>query len=185
MPCTWSSPRAWGCFYREGAREHRPGVFPTCVGVFLQPAIYPTDHEGLPHVRGGVSGGALPSECRTASSPRAWGCFYPSESDDQEKRVFPTCVGVFLKLDQNQLAAVGLPHVRGGVSHRFVGFDTVTQVFPTCVGVFPNLTTHFCNVVRLPHVRGGVSDEVVFAVLQLLSSPRAWGCFCSARSLRL
>ena len=37
--CLWSSPRAWGCFFRRYASGQYTAVFPTCVGVFLQTVI--------------------------------------------------------------------------------------------------------------------------------------------------
>ena len=72
------------------------GVFPTCVGVFLDLLERLMTQLRLPHVRGGVSTyiGHL---------------FTMTE-------VFPTCVGVFLTYSALKIRAHGLPHVRGGVS---------------------------------------------------------------------
>ena len=50
----------------------------------------------LPHVRGGVSWGPEPSARPPQSSPRAWGCFFEKRLYKAKKKVFPTCVGVFL-----------------------------------------------------------------------------------------
>ena len=53
---------------------------------------------------------------KTASSPRAWGCFDEIRKTVIVHRVFPTCVGVFPWEGDSVCAADGLPHVRGGVS---------------------------------------------------------------------
>ena len=60
-------------------------------------------------------------------------------------------------------------------------FFHVIKVFPTCVGVF--LTRKECldAAGSLPHVRGGVSILVCECKPEVVSSPRAWGCF-SART---
>ena len=91
----------------------------------------------------------------------------------------------------------GLPHVRGGVS--FSGAHgrvcevssprawgcfpdlsvsrTIRVVFPTCVGVFLPMVYSFVLSESLPHVRGGVSNFNGWLSPEMLSSPRAWGCF--------
>ena len=56
-----------------------------------------------------------------------------------------------------------------------------TPVFPTCVGVFPPRIMTVTVTLCLPHVRGGVSGEDKFLRMIQMSSPRAWGCFCSIR----
>ena len=96
---------------------------------------------------------------------------------DQVPVVFPTCVGVFLSFLMNPDKAVGLPHVRGGVSDKMIvdwGDGTSSPrawgcfylkedmtlrivVFPTCVGVFPEDEARELTDAGLPHVRGGVS----------------------------
>ena len=113
----------------------------------------------------------------SGSSPRAWGCFFLSCPGHQYEAVFPTCVGVFPLPVLDHPEAVGLPHVRGGVSGKGLSLDTpipssprawgcfhtsdygadVSGVFPTCVGVFLICWIKY-NV-------------------YLKSSPRAWGCF--------
>ena len=50
-----SSPRAWGCFQAAIGFYLFPLVFPTCVGVFLEPCSARPGASCLPHVRGGVS----------------------------------------------------------------------------------------------------------------------------------
>ena len=111
-----SSPRAWGCFFTCQNKQKQPKVFPTCVGVFLEDYVENAEGPCLPHVRGGVSfeqGANLPM---SRSSPRAWGCFRPEVSPGAVRRVFPTCVGVFLRCRWRGYPAQRLPHVRGGVS---------------------------------------------------------------------
>ena len=173
----WSSPRAWGCFQGRSRQQHRPAVFPTCVGVFPRSLIFVIAVLGLPHVRGGVSMRMDEHGEKLQSSPRAWGCFLQ--------------VGVLDEVKQC------LPHVRGGVSseagpgHPGAGssprawgcFSTDTCssltpfVFPTCVGVFPSQRHPLQVMLGLPHVRGGVSDSRMSMYVPIRSSPRAWGCF--------
>ena len=52
------------------------------------------------------------------SSPRPWGCFPVPRPVHVERAVFPTSVGVFPDFDREEEEALGLPHVRGGVSIR-------------------------------------------------------------------
>ena len=112
-----SSPRAWGCFVIELGLQLEIEVFPTCVGVFHDALSRRLLLEGLPHVRGGVSGYLmLPIEA-DESSPRAWGCFLPLMIKSTATLVFPTCVGVFPEVINLKWRDVGLPHVRGGVSY--------------------------------------------------------------------
>ena len=154
---TTSSPRAWGCFLLQLVKEAKESVFPTCVGVFLVQKCRFCIRIGLPHVRGGVSPLPCPPCLCKPSSPRAWGCFSPSAFSFQGRAVFPTCVGVFLRVASLQKEPGSLPHVRGGVSLSkvfperskessprawgcFFLYTIATlpgQVFPTCVGVFP------------------------------------------------
>ena len=51
-----SSPHAWGCFLLTLADHWAAEVFPTRVGVFLEPADRAPGYVRLPHTRGGVSG---------------------------------------------------------------------------------------------------------------------------------
>ena len=50
-----SSPREWGCFSPTDPCEPRLGVFPTRVGVFLDPCVVGDFAKSLPHASGGVS----------------------------------------------------------------------------------------------------------------------------------
>ena len=175
---SWSSPRAWGCFWAMKRACSTSSVFPTCVGVFLKTVEEKEQAVGLPHVRGGVSCLHVVVYFFYQSSPRAWGCFPLVSGIIHFIAVFPTCVGVFLALITSRALEASLPHVRGGVSltdrtgvwgsassprawgcffsHIFV--HSRHKVFPTCVGVFPHMPPVVCSQVR--------------------SSPRAWGCFC-------
>ena len=153
-----SSPRAWGCFSSCSGRYYSYCVFPTCVGVFPTRCSTGQNQRSLPHVRGGVSGLDCFGLAVNRSSPRAWGCFYPRPESGVKSRVFPTCVGVFLRSGFVTPSCSSLPHVRGGVScflKRMLNFCQSsprawgcfhgkgsrrrrTSVFPTCVGVFPS-----------------------------------------------
>ena len=70
-----SSPHSWGCFHHRLRKLFEQYVFPTLVGVFLTARIPLAGVDGLPHTRGGVSGGFYKSVSRTWSSPHSWGCF--------------------------------------------------------------------------------------------------------------
>ena len=172
-----SSPRAWGCFSVIMPVGGPSGVFPTCVGVFLYPFTIGFPSSCLPHVRGGVSTFMKPAFEVNGSSPRAWGCFRNRQEKGFERRVFPTCVGVFPKSTRKRFRKTCLPHVRGGVSISTFDDSSVTassprawgcflkmvilfnfqSVFPTCVGVFLDSRVSKPRPISLPHVRGGVS----------------------------
>ena len=192
-----SSPRAWGCFRQAYSPCGSSIVFPTCVGVFPTFAGSNTTELSLPHVRGGVSVFLLLRRGSSPSSPRAWGCFQGASPRPARLRVFPTCVGVFPGARLKAEGVLRLPHVRGGVSMRFVGkgvkFESSPRawgcfreglhqqpsllVFPTCVGVFLSRTPDPGTTAGLPHVRGGVSHAIGNDLRLPGSSPRAWGCF--------
>ena len=151
-----SSPRSWGCFCWR--RHPGPGwrVFPTLVGVFLLGQKARTIWSGLPHARGGVSSYRPTSSNARRSSPRSWGCFCHGQGRPDGIPVFPTLVGVFLRLGIALAPLVGLPHARGGVSTcspptgrkvlssprswgcflRPLILAAIPIVFPTLVGVF-------------------------------------------------
>ena len=127
-----------------------------CVGVFLALTFIIVVPPRLPHVRGGVSYYGLYSHSTALSSPCAWGCFCIWIKYQEQHRVFPMCVGVFL----NVLYIFSL--------------DTV---FPMCVGVFLKCRKRKEILGRLPHVRGGVSTGMYADLTAATSSPCAWGCF--------
>ncbi len=153
---TGSSPRAWGCFFRQWTCFRRLLVFPTCVGVFLASDDQINCNLSLPHVRGGVSYRPERPSSSAPSSPRAWGCFCTRGVCIPCRTVFPTCVGVFPQVTSWPGTPTSLPHVRGGVSvitseqyKKWVSSPrawgcfsqglprrTAFFVFPTCVGVF-------------------------------------------------
>ncbi len=54
-----------------------------------------SDSFSLPHARGGVSDGINPPRFYCVSSPRSWGCFLDTYQPCNQRRVFPTLVGVF------------------------------------------------------------------------------------------
>ncbi len=111
-----SSPRPWGCFDNLVLLAHRHQVFPTPVGVFPVPVEPGPAIACLPHARGGVSKSGHLKTIITGSSPRPWGCFRHELWQRRGGGVFPTPVGVFLPGRSGRLAALGLPHARGGVS---------------------------------------------------------------------
>ena len=113
-----SSPRTWGCFYPYPGAIFPGTVFPTHVGVFLSVWALPVLLLRLPHARGGVSPGTGPKGRWVLSSPRTWGCFSAHRRKHPHSRVFPTHVGVFLRIRIRVSIRVSLPHARGGVSVR-------------------------------------------------------------------
>ncbi len=109
-----SSPHAWGCFLYVTLLFLSLCVFPTCVGVFLDKAYKGMKATSLPHMRGGVSRPYGGHSCSTRSSPHAWGCFCQDNVAQAGRRVFPTCVGVFLTYAGAWPRRRCLPHMRGG-----------------------------------------------------------------------
>ena len=96
--------------------ERCEGVFPTHVGVFPDRRLIVLTIAGLPHARGGVSAGAISSKAVGSSSPRTWGCFREPPHSILKVTVFPTHVGVFLRIASSGSFSRCLPHARGGVS---------------------------------------------------------------------
>ena len=136
--------------------HHDIGVFPTLVGVFLEKARAKRTPRSLPHACGGVSRKSEGEKNAPESSPRLWGCFRHCRSDSSGRDVFPTLVGVFLRVYSLKEGRMSLPHACGGVSRssgseprerssspRLWGcFPLIappvpsSMVFPTLVGVF-------------------------------------------------
>ena len=96
---TQSSPRPWGCFQMSATEYLIDAVFPTPVGVFLSFSVSFALSIGLPHARGGVSGVLVDQRYWPVSSPRPWGCFLVAVPLRQTGKVFPTPVGVFLRIN--------------------------------------------------------------------------------------
>ena len=133
----------------------------------------------------------------SVSSPRTWGCFLLLNAFLIICRVFPTHVGVFLKIHDVLHDLLCLPHARGGVSaplwlpahpiwssprtwgcFQCVVFPAhLTDVFPTHVGVFLFWGKSHHLPTCLPHARGGVSCQERGFIDVWESSPRTWGCF--------
>ncbi|MDF3055263.1 MAG: hypothetical protein K0Q74_1170 [Gammaproteobacteria bacterium] len=78
-------------------------------------------------------------------------------------------MGVFLVSVPELDAAVGLPHVRGGVSNIAICEKSSDMSSPR-VGVFLTLSIKIIVVTGLPHMRGGVSKNDAFIFIQLQSS---------------
>ena len=116
LPAWRSSPRTWGCFRPPAVASARHWVFPTHVGVFLTARMNRKVDAGLPHARGGVSTTGLWALACWWSSPRTWGCFRAGSRTSRWRRVFPTHVGVFPRLQRAGRGKCRLPHARGGVS---------------------------------------------------------------------
>ena len=173
---TPSSPRMWGGSPTIHHRGRRAFVFPTHVGVFLPHRKMRKLSSGLPHACGGVPGDRRDPRHCCESSPRMWGCSYLGYAMNFGPYVFPTHVGVFLRLVSGLENMCRLPHACGGVP-TVLGITQNTQgVFPTHVGVF--LQKMWGDQVGpcLPHACGGVPNPGVFYAYLVPSSPRMWGC---------
>ena len=131
-----SSPHAWGCFYQQSPYPPPAQVFPTCVGVFLLLTFIDINRRCLPHMRGGVSALLRGRLSVAASSPHAWGCFYPTPYHTDRERVFPTCVGVFLSFVNTAPSSTSLPHMRGGVSYMYAVPQNMQLSSPHAWGCF-------------------------------------------------
>ncbi len=156
-----SSPRTWGCFQWYALVSNGNYVFPTNVGVFPPNRTQDRTGGSLPHERGGVSGYDDAHDRPAQSSPRTWGCFYRQCQPVFAGRVFPTNVGVFLRMAVVRRARERLPHERGGVSStgyrgKLKSWSSprtwgcflpspfsypFLYVFPTNVGVFPRTSS--------------------------------------------
>ena len=200
----WSSPRPWGCFFKQYPGKPHSCVFPTPVGVFLGALMRLRYPRSLPHARGGVSNTNAKARDMLESSPRPWGCFPRPRRCRRPRLVFPTPVGVFPRLRLRDVDKPGLPHARGGVSTRsFIqiikpvssprpwGCFLIARclglqlfVFPTPVGVFPAESAAIDPAASLPHARGGVSPIDIVAFFYIPSSPRPWGCFFILMKMR-
>ena len=174
-------------------------VFPTLVGVFLSSLWIWAFVPRLPHARGGVSKSSAPAIADDTSSPRSWGCFYFDSQRPFPDPVFPTLVGVFLKVASVLAVPACLPHARGGVSQYTIECQGCSKssprswgcfffsfyhkkevlVFPTLVGVFLFIVFISNIISSLPHARGGVSIYGYVPLVLGKSSPRSWGCFRS------
>ena len=174
-----SSPRMWGCFYRDDPFHLRGVVFPTHVGVFPSRPQSPPAGCCLPHACGGVSTILYRSSEMRESSPRMWGCFLYLGMVAPLGCVFPTHVGVFLWAKDEVAPPIRLPHACGGVSAsidqhiaalrsspRMWGCfcdstcrKVYSNVFPTHVGVFHISGSSGWYADCLPHACGGVSEQ--------------------------
>ena len=111
-----SSPRPWGCFYRDMFGQRLAAVFPTPVGVFLHTVCCWLRLQSLPHARGGVSRASCLRRLFVLSSPRPWGCFLNGAS--------------------GHIDLCCLPHARGGVSSDSTPFSLRFQSSPRPWGCF-------------------------------------------------
>ena len=151
-------------------------VFPTHVGVYLNPAYGTFPNFSFPHARGGVP---IINRERLGIP-----------------LVFPTHVGVYRPFSFIGTAPNSFPHARGGVPPRpnlmggysefsprtwgctesFPPVNAQAGVFPTHVGVYRRPCDVPTSGEGFPHARGGVPRDGATTFYQLKFSPRTWGC---------
>ena len=173
-----SSPHTRGCFHGKAYETHRGQVFPAYAGVFPTDSVDYVTVAGLPRIRGGVSGGLIPSTPAIMSSPHTRGCFSRPWLLREKLVVFPAYAGVFPSSRSPSSAGGSLPRIRGGVSVAHSHYlSAVTSsphtrgcfpsrspsrrsgvVFPAYAGVFPTLLSPCRSFLSLPRIRGGVSN---------------------------
>ncbi len=149
------SPHAWGCTFNLLLSRVHFFVFPTRVGVYLDPDRITIDDLSFPHTRGGVPRGRIVYQRTIAFSPHAWGCTYNFWGCSVLKWVFPTRVGVYRRVRRCRGLAARFPHTRGGV---------------------PNASASLYTHRRFPHTRGGVPSRSLIMNSMEEFSPHAWGC---------
>ena len=92
------SPRRWGCFRRDEPQRDPPSVFPTQVGMFPRELTPSRVGPRFPHAGGDVSSDERRCAVVVPFSPRRWGCFFICFLLLRFRHVFPTQVGMFLKV---------------------------------------------------------------------------------------
>ena len=92
------SPRRWGCFHHRRAAVGKKLVFPTQVGMFPRRELVERLDGSFPHAGGDVSGALATRDAVLEFSPRRWGCFSGRSCRRRACVVFPTQVGMFLKV---------------------------------------------------------------------------------------
>ena len=139
-------------------------------------------------------------QVKIGSSPRAWGILLPPLGLDEVLRFIPTCVGNTGRRRRTSLPPSVHPHVRGEYAcldtiNRFIngssprawgihadlpGKGTAHRFIPTCVGnTWSGACTRRLPTVH-PHVRGEYAHAFAHDLLDVGSSPRAWGIQLSA-----
>ena len=158
--------------------------------------------EGIPRIRGGVSGFVQKMADSSRYSPHPRGCFCPWWKYEQVYFVFPASAGVFPLIRRIERLEASIPRIRGGVSrshsrqcresvyspHPRGCFRIVLlerngrKVFPASAGVFPPIGTRLLWISGIPRIRGGVSCRC--SVIDVVEgySPHPRGCFRSRQS---
>ena len=80
-------------------------VFPTQVGMFPRRTPRSNPSTRFPHAGGDVSGSDRVKHPFAEFSPRRWGCFPKVQADPTGYLVFPTQVGMFLKVKEEIVAS--------------------------------------------------------------------------------
>ena len=90
------SPCTWGCFSWVPKNYVVVVVFPMHMGVFLSDCLCVRYKYSFPHAHGGVSPSHKTDVGPEWFSPCTWGCFRVQQAREQNAKVFPMHMGVFL-----------------------------------------------------------------------------------------
>ena len=175
-------------------------VFPTQVGMFRTFNGCGCLAAGFPHASGDVPRLMLDGRNVHKFSPRKWGCSATMRRAVTRKTVFPTQVGMFRDVRASSKQHKSFPHASGDVpvsmrsgqlltmfSPRKWGCSEIPpwrtadgSVFPTQVGMFRKSARCAPRHRSFPHASGDVPVLGVADGVDLLFSPRKWGCSAHA-----
>ena len=133
--------------------------------------------QGLPRIRGGVSGLVVISFGIGWSSPHTRGCFPQALTPSARTAVFPAYAGVFPTFSASLISSRSLPRIRGGVSPEYMRSGKIPESSPHTRGCFPYGQSASHTRHSLPRIRGGVSSSSSPDAETFLSSPHTRGCF--------
>ena len=166
----------WGCTCWSKNSLFHSRVFPTHVGVYRCERLWQKMADCFPHACGGVPPQFQISESLNSFSPRMWGCTDYIALMERNYEVFPTHVGVYLRLKLLRLNISSFPHACGGVPGRYMARWEIEPFSPRMWGCTVSVSLSILAYCRFPHACGGVPVELLFLVVPASFSPRMWGC---------
>ena len=108
-------PHAWECSIISEAVLVNGNPFPTCVGVFRHVHGINTLSSPFSHMRGSVPDEVIFRRVNLDLFPHAWECSLKIQLFDNSFKPFPTCVGVFLRLQDHHHGCSTFSHMRGSI----------------------------------------------------------------------